>query len=90
MPAEICMHPWRFAAEAFRIAGNLYYVRNTDWIFRWTIPIWLLHAGLVIYQGLFNRNIVDLRAGGLADNQNAGAGFLVLGIIYLSALLTQY
>ena len=30
MPAEICMHPWKFAVEPFRIAGNLYYVGNSS------------------------------------------------------------
>jgi len=30
MPADICMHPWDYAVEPFRIAGNLYYVGNRD------------------------------------------------------------
>jgi metallo-beta-lactamase class B len=30
MPADICMHPWDYAVEPFRIAGNLYYVGNKD------------------------------------------------------------
>jgi len=30
MPTEICTHPWKFAVEPFRIAGNLYYVGNRD------------------------------------------------------------
>jgi metallo-beta-lactamase class B len=30
MPSDICMYPWRFRAEPFRIAGNLYYVGNRD------------------------------------------------------------
>ena len=30
MVAEITMYPWRFAAAPFHIAGNLYYVGNTN------------------------------------------------------------
>ena len=30
MPADICIRPWEFAAAPFRIAGNLYYVGNTN------------------------------------------------------------
>lgn len=30
MPADICMRPWEFRAEPFRIAGGLYYVGNTN------------------------------------------------------------
>lgn len=30
MRAEITMYPWRFAADPFRIAGDLYYVGNTN------------------------------------------------------------
>ena len=30
MPADICMHPWKYYVEPFRIAGNLYYVGNSD------------------------------------------------------------
>lgn len=30
MIAEICTHPWKYAAAPFRIAGNLYYVGNKD------------------------------------------------------------
>lgn len=30
MTARICTHPWEFACEPFRIAGNLYYVGNQD------------------------------------------------------------
>jgi len=29
-PARVCTHPWEFAAEPFRIAGNLYYVGNAS------------------------------------------------------------
>ncbi len=29
MPRDICIHPWNYWVEAFRIAGNLYYVGNT-------------------------------------------------------------
>lgn len=28
MPAQICIHPWKFRVEPFRIFGNLYYVGN--------------------------------------------------------------
>ena len=30
MPADICMHPWKYYVEPFRIAGNLYYVGNSN------------------------------------------------------------
>ena len=30
VPARICTHPWELACEPFRIAGNLYYVGNTN------------------------------------------------------------
>jgi len=30
MIADICVRPWEFAVEPFRIAGNLYYVGNTN------------------------------------------------------------
>jgi metallo-beta-lactamase class B len=30
MPADICMYPWKYRVEPFRIAGNLYYVGNSD------------------------------------------------------------
>jgi metallo-beta-lactamase class B len=30
MPADICVRPWEFFAEPFRIAGGLYYVGNRD------------------------------------------------------------
>jgi metallo-beta-lactamase class B len=30
MIAEICIRPWKFHVEPFRIAGNLYYVGNKD------------------------------------------------------------
>ncbi len=30
MPADICIHPWQYATDPFRIAGNLYYVGNTN------------------------------------------------------------
>jgi len=29
-PAEVCTHPWKYSAEPFRIAGNLYYVGNKN------------------------------------------------------------
>lgn len=30
MPADICIHPWKYGVEPFRIAGNLYYVGNSN------------------------------------------------------------
>jgi metallo-beta-lactamase class B len=30
MPTDICMRPWEFAVEPFRILGNLYYVGNQN------------------------------------------------------------
>lgn len=30
MPPEVCTHPWRFHVEPFRVAGNLYYVGNSN------------------------------------------------------------
>lgn len=30
MTADICIHPWEYRVDPFRIAGNLYYVGNRD------------------------------------------------------------
>ena len=30
MTDDICMHPWKYRVEPFRIAGNLYYVGNSN------------------------------------------------------------
>ena len=30
MPADICIHPWDYWVDPFRIAGDLYYVGNKD------------------------------------------------------------
>lgn len=30
MPEGICTHPWKYRVDPFRIAGNLYYVGNTN------------------------------------------------------------
>lgn len=30
LPIEVCTHPWKYAVEPFKIAGNLYYVGNKN------------------------------------------------------------
>ncbi len=78
----------------------LYWSDNGERIFAWLIPVWLVHTGLIIWQGFTRWGIVGNvyvagAAGeptplpsGLANNPNIAAGFLSLGIIYL--LTTRY
>ncbi len=67
----------------------LYLANNPQQIFKWLIPVWLIHSGVIIWQGLTNWGVVGEATvwygapGGLANNSNIGAGFLALGIVYL-------
>lgn len=62
--------------------------------FAWMIPAWLIHAGLMIYQGVTNwfwaGEVLVRGVGptGLSHNPNLAAGFLSLGIVYL--MTTRY
>ncbi len=67
----------------------LYLASDPERVFHWLIPAWLVHSGLVIWQGFTNwtpAGDVILWKGnpsGLASNDNLAAGFLALGIVYL-------
>lgn len=67
----------------------LYLANDTGLVFRWMIPVYLVHAFLIIVEGLTKWTFVGeviIRQGqntGLANNPNLAAGFLLLGIIYL-------
>lgn len=73
----------------------LYLACDAQRVFVWLIPAFLVHAGLVIYQGLneyfWADTVLDgevlarsaVPAVGLANNANLAAGFLIFGIIYL-------
>ena len=69
----------------------LYLATNAHRVFVWLIPAFLLHAALVIVEGLTHWYIVGnvmVRQGtntGLANNPNLAAGFLAIGIVYLMA-----
>lgn len=72
----------------------LYLANDARQVFAWLIPAYLVHAGLIIVEGLTSWEWfgdVLVRSGqntGLANNPNLAAGFLIIGIIYL--LQTRY
>ncbi len=74
----------------------LYLANDGSRVFVWLVPVWLIHAVLIIYQGFTNwsygdAGLLDDRfyvifqglPSGLANNPNIAAGFLLFGIIYL-------
>lgn len=67
----------------------LLYVGATPRVFPFLVPVFLVHAGLIIWQGLTHWHGVSgvlVRDGlptGLAHNSNLAAGFLTVGIIYM-------
>lgn len=63
------------------LAGIGFYYGDTRCMWSFLTPVWLIHAGMVIYDGLTHWGY---RADGLAANPNVAAGFLVLGIVWLS------
>ena len=67
----------------------LYMLRPSLQVFTWLIPVLYIHAGLIIYHGFTavrehsGHLIPGAAPTGLANNSNLGAGFLVLGLIYI-------
>ena len=57
----------------------------------WLMPVWFIHAGMIIFQGFTDVRsipasavlIPGLTPTGLTNNGNLAAGFLVLGLIYM-------
>ena len=62
------------------LAGIGFYFGEPRRMWSFLTPVWLIHAGLVIFDGL---TAWGYRADGLAGNPNVAAGFLVLGILFL-------
>jgi hypothetical protein len=60
----------------------LAWLRDPKPVFQWLTPVWLIQAGICLYQAVFGLPGTH-RVLGFAENQNAGAGFLLLGCIYL-------
>ena len=58
----------------------LAWIKDPRPILFWMVPVFLLQAALILYQGLI---MATVRAGGMAQNINAGAGFLLLGAVFL-------
>ena len=69
----------------------LYLATDAHRVFIWLIPAFLIHAALVILEGLTHWYLVEnvmIREGtntGLSNNPNLAAGFLVIGVVYLMA-----
>jgi len=67
----------------------LYLANDPRRVFEWLVPAWLIHSGIIIYQGFTKWGLVGevaVRYGdpsGLSNNSNLDAGFLALGIVYL-------
>ena len=61
------------------LAGIGFYFGEPRRMWSFLTPVWLIHAGMVIYDGV---TAWGYRADGLAGNPNVAAGFLVLGIIW--------
>ncbi len=60
-------------------AAALYFADLTERVLLWLVPAFLIHAGVVIIEGLLSAS----RPVGLAHNPNLAGGFLVIGIAYL-------
>ena len=85
---------WEFTAGVLlwmAPAMLLYLASDAQRIFVWLIPAFVLHAILVIFEGLTHWYLVNdvmVRQGtntGLTNNPNLAAGFLAIGIVYLMA-----
>ena len=85
---------WEFTAGVLlwmAPAMLLYLAADAYRIFVWLIPAFLVHAILVIFEGLTHWYLVNdvmVRQGlntGLTNNPNLAAGFLAIGIVYLMA-----
>jgi metallo-beta-lactamase class B len=59
MPAEICTNPWKFAAEPFRMVGDLYYVGTTDV----SAHILRTRDGLVLFDTMYPQTVYLLLEG---------------------------
>ncbi len=82
-------------------AVGFYWADLDSRVFAWLVPVWMIHTGLVASQaftswayvphvddaGVFVRGVAP---SGISLNQNLGAGFLVLGIVYLLTLNTRW
>ena len=69
----------------------LYLASDAHRVFVWLIPAFLLHAGIVIVEGMTDWYLIGeimIRRGsntGLTNNPNLAAGLLAIGIVYLMA-----
>jgi hypothetical protein len=71
-----------FLAMATTILFPLIWVTNVERIFYALIPGWLLQASVMTWQWFVEG---ATRTGGIAENENAGSAFLLLGVIFLAA-----
>ena len=85
---------WEFTAGVLlwmAPALLLYLAADARQVFVWLIPAFLVHAILVIFEGLTHWYLIEgvmVRQGnhtGLTNNPNLAAGFLAIGIVYLMA-----
>lgn len=58
-----------------------YLANNAHVVFRCLQPVWLIHAGFVLFQGFTQAG----RASGITSNPNPAGAFLVLGAIFFLA-----
>jgi len=68
----------------------LYVSDGTRYVFAWLVPVWIVHAALIIWAGFTGWRLAEgevvpaqLSPSGISHNPNIAAGFLVLGIVYL-------
>lgn len=63
----------------------LLFLENIKPIFYALIPAWFLQASVMAWQWFFEPEIMSIpwRAGGIAENENAGSAFLLIGGIFL-------
>lgn len=62
------------------VLAPLAWIRDIKAVLLWLTPVWLVQAGVSLYQWLFTD---ATRVNGIAENTNAGAAFLLLGCVYL-------
>lgn len=77
---EIATHQTIWLALLTTVLAPLAWVTRLKYVLGWLTPVWLIQAGVSLYQWLAQDTF---RVLGLANNQNAGAAFLLLGCIYL-------
>jgi len=67
----------------------LYLAKNAERVFIWLVPAFVIHAGLIIWQGVTDWGVVGEITKwygspvGLSNNSNIAAGFLAVGVVYL-------